>query len=504
MNNHDNGLPAHWDIETDVLVVGFGFAGGVAAVEAADTGAEVTIVEKMPNPGGISILAGGGIATAMDADKAFEYLQHTNAGRTPDDVLRALAKGMTEMKDFVKDLVKETPFELEEQRNGGTYPFPGGDGLDGFKIAPMEGYQGFAWAKGLRGGARLFKVLLDNVEVRRNISVRLATPAKRLIRDPEHGIVGLLAEHEGQEIAIRARKGVILACGGFENNEEMKRNYFEAMPVYTLFTGNTGDGITMAQDVGASMWHMWHFHGSYGFKYPEFPLAFRHCFRGPRKDDWVMPWIAVDKYGRRFMNEYPPAVQDTGHRALEFYDADKQEFPRIPAYLVFDEKGRKLGPVGQPTVHDENVSYDWSEDNLAEVERGWIRKADSLEEIAGIIPAADAAILTATVEEWNQVCASGETDRYHRLPGTRLSIDTPPFYLMEVWPIVSNTQGGPVHDGEQHVMDVRHEPIRRLFSAGECGSSFGHLYLEAGNITECFVTGRIAGRNAAALEPWRS
>ena len=156
MDNHENGLPARWDIETDVLVVGFGFAGGVAAVAAADAGAQVTIVEKMPNPGGISILAGGGIATAMDEDKAFEYLQHTNAGRTPDDVLRALAKGMTEMKEFVKDLVKETPFDLEEQRNGGTYPFPGGDGLDGFKIAPMEGYQGFAWAKGLRGGGARF------------------------------------------------------------------------------------------------------------------------------------------------------------------------------------------------------------------------------------------------------------------------------------------------------------------------------------------------------------
>ena len=168
----------------------------------------------------------------------------------------------------------------------------------------------------------------------------------RMIRS----LTGLMVEHEGREFSIKARKGVILACGGFENNDEMKRNYFEAMPVYTLFTGNTGDGITMAQEVGASMWHMWHFHGSYGFKYPEFPLAFRHCFRGPRKDDWVMPWIAVDKYGRRFMNEYPPAVQDTGHRALEFYDADKQEFPRIPAYLVFDEKGRKLGPVGQPTA----------------------------------------------------------------------------------------------------------------------------------------------------------
>ena len=146
-----------------------------------------------------------------------------------------------------------------------------------------------------------------------------------------------------------------MASGGFENNDEMKRNYFEAMPVYTLFGGNTGDGIRMAQDVGADLWHMWHFHGSYGFKYPEFPLAFRHCWRGPRKADWIMPWICVDKYGRRFMNEYPPAVQDTGHRAIEFYDADKQEFPRIPTYLIFDENGRKLGSRGAAYVSRRGV-----------------------------------------------------------------------------------------------------------------------------------------------------
>ena len=164
------------------------------------------MIEKMPNPGGISILAGGGIATAIDADKAFQYLRATNAGRTPDDVLRALAQGMTEMNGFVRELVKETPFDLEEQRMGGTYPFPGGDGLDGFKIAPMEGYQGFEWAKGLRGGARLFKVVMDNVEARPRISVHVSTPAKRLIRDPENGIVGAYADQEGREVAIKARR----------------------------------------------------------------------------------------------------------------------------------------------------------------------------------------------------------------------------------------------------------------------------------------------------------
>lgn len=494
-------LPHQWDLEADVVVLGFGFAGGVAAVAAADAGAEVAIIEKMPNPGGISILAGGGIATAVDAHQAFRYLQATNAGRTPDDVLQALAQGMTEMKAFVRELVKETPFELEEQRMGGTYPFPGGEGLDGFKVAPMEGYQGFEWAKGLRGGARLFKVVLDNVKVRPRIHVHVSTPAKRLIRDAEHGIVGVYAEQQGRAIAVKARRGVILATGGFENNDEMKRNYLEAMPVYPLFGGNTGDGILMAQDVGADLWHMWHFHGSYGFKYPEFPLAFRHCWRGPRKPDWIMPWICVDKYGRRFMNEYPPAVQDTGHRALEFYDADKQEFPRIPTYLIFDENGRKLGPVGQPTFHAEEFTYEWSEDNSAEVEKGWIRRAGSLEELARMIPA-DAPTLRKTLSDWNELCAGGGEDVFHRPPGTRVPIDQPPFYLMEAWPIVSNTQGGPVHDAAQRVLDVRRKPIPRLFSAGECGSSFGHLYLEAGNITECFVTGRISGQQAAAHDVW--
>ncbi|MFQ5850366.1 MAG: FAD-dependent oxidoreductase [Candidatus Binatia bacterium] len=494
-------IPDRWDLDADVIVVGFGFAGGVAAIVASDMGARVILVEKMDHPGGISIIAGGGVATAVDAQKAFQYLEHTNAGRTPDSVLWALAKGMTEMRSFVAELVQKTPFEIEEQRLGGTYPFPGGEGLDGFKIAPVEGYEGFSWAKGLRGGARLFKVLLSNVEARENIKVYLSTPARRLIRHPDHGIVGLHAEQAGKEITVRARQGVILACGGFENNEEMKRNYFEAMPVYPLFRGNTGDGIKMAQEMGAALWHMWHFHGGYGFKYSEFPLAFRHCFRGPRKPDSVMPWIVVDKHGRRFMNEYPPAVQDTGHRALEFYDADKQEFPRIPAYLIFDERGRRLGPVGQPTFHDKEFTYEWSDDNVKEIERGWIRKANTLGEIAAMIPV-DEATLVNTVQDWNTICVNGAEDLFHRPPGTRMPIDNPPYYLTEVWPIVSNTQGGPMHDAEQRILNVHGEPIERLFAAGECGSSFGHLYLEAGNITECFVTGRIASRNVVSLDPW--
>ena len=69
---------------------------------------------------------------------------------------------------------------------------------------------------------------------------------------------------------VRASRAVILACGGFEANHDMQLQYWQEKPViYAAFKGNTGDGIKMAQDVGASLWHMWHYHGTYAFKHPD-------------------------------------------------------------------------------------------------------------------------------------------------------------------------------------------------------------------------------------------
>lgn len=68
--------------------------------------------------------------------------------------------------------------------------------------------------------------------------------------------------------------------------------------------------------------------------------------------------------------------------------------------------------------------------------------------------------------------------------------------------MVSNTQGGPVHDAVQRVIDPYGEPIARLYEAGEVGSIWGHLYLSGANLSECFTGGRIAGREVAALLPW--
>ena len=75
-------------------------------------------------------------------------------------------------------------------------------------------------------------------------------------------------------------------------------------------------------------------------------------------------------------------------------------------------------------------------------------------------------------------------------------LSEPPFFFAPVWPIVSNTQGGPVHDERQRVLDAFGDPIAGLYACGELGSVFGHLYLSGGNLAECFVGGPIAGREA--------
>ena len=384
------------------------------------------IVEKQPFPGGISVTAGGGLSVATDEEQCFRYLKRTNLNTSGDAVLRALTKGMVELPDYLRYLEKWTGEPLENVRSmvnpdtEATYGFEGAKSIKGMKIAivrneqPGKGYQlnAFPWAKGLRGGARLFKLVYDNV-LARNVPVHYNTAAGDLIRADTGEIVGIGAkqrEPDGKPtpLQILAHRGVVLATGGFEFNEELKLQYFWGQPVYGVTsTGNTGDGIRMAQAVGADLWHMWHFHGGYGFKFPEFPVAFRNRIGGPRVLSRKVPWILLDKYGGRYMNEYPPALQDTGARDMLHYNADRTEYPRIPSYMLFDEEGRKVGPMAVPIFQGGDHSYEWSDDNLKEVERGWIRRAGTVGELARQLQMPEKT-LRSTIERWNQGCRRGK------------------------------------------------------------------------------------------------
>ena len=127
----------------------------------------------------------------------------------------------------------------------------------------------------------------------------------------------------------------------------------------------------------------------------------------------------------------------------------------------------------------------------------------TLGELAGQL-GLDAKAVAVSVARWNALCAAGGDTDFGRPAGSMLPIIQPPYYGAPVYPVISNTQGGPVHDAQSRVIDVYGLSIPRLYAAGECGSSFGHLYLSGGNIAECVVTGRIAGRHVAQLKPLKS
>jgi succinate dehydrogenase/fumarate reductase flavoprotein subunit len=524
-----NGIGAtmqSFDEEFDVIVVGYGFSGTTTAIEAAGTGARVLLIEKAAVPGGISICSYGAVRSADSADKALDYLTHTNGGRTSSQVLRVLAKGMTEQEDYVRELAKINGAEIattkESGKTGANYPFPGFDTFYQTTVRTVPNFSAravYPWANGAPGGPMLFKILDDNMAAR-DVEIRMNTRAVRLITSgADKEVLGVSTEGSGGASRIRAKRGVVLACGGFEGNQGFREQFWEGNPVLPAAArNNTGDGIIMAQDLGADLWHMWHFHGAYGFKAadPDYPYA----IRVKRLPDWVpngggfvprrdetgsidaaqvkMAWILLDKTGRRFMNEYQPYLQDTAHRPLHYFDPVTQDYPRIPAYLICDENGRKLYPLGRPTSNDKDLYYEWSADNLKEVDAGILKRGNSISDLAQKL-GLDGNTVETSIARWNQQCAASNDDDFGRPGGAMVPVDTPPFYGAPVWPVVSNTQGGPIHDAEQRIIDVFGKPIPRLYAVGELGSAYGHLYMSGGNISECLITGRIAGVHVAGL-----
>ena len=500
--------PSTWDDTVDVIVVGAGYAGCVAALAAHDAGARVRLLEKAANPGGISICSAGGVRMADDADEALAYLRATNNGSIDDGVLRALANGMTEIPQQIGELARLCGADVGRRESAGNYPYPGHRTFGFVSIDAVPNFdaeRAYPHVRGSPAGARLFRVLEANLE-QRGIEVHTSTAAQRLYTGDSGIVVGLLAEGPGRATTVRARRGVVLACGGFEGDARMQQEYWQARPVLNAaYRANTGDGIRMAQDLGAALWHMWHYHGSYGFKHPD--PAYPFAIRTKRVPDWLpgvgppedvrMPWILLDRSARRFMNEYEPYLQDTGARPFDRFVPERQEFAALPAWLIADETGRQAYAFGRPTYNEPGVAFSWSADNLREVDIGLLGRAADLAQLARAI-GVEEAVLVEAISRWNAACANGRDGDFGRPPSSMAQIDEPPFYYAPVWPVVSNTQGGPVHDAKQRIVDVFGDPIPRLYAAGEMGSAFGFLYMSGGNLAECFFGGRIAGRNAAA------
>jgi len=320
---------------------------------------------------------------------------------------------------------------------------------------------------------------------------------------------GVVAKSQGKGIRIRARRAVVLTCGGFEFNEFMKENYLRVYPVHFYGNpGNTGDGISMAMEAGAALWHMNDAAWRPSMKFPDFPFAFstQHHEEGS---------IFVDKRGKRFTNERFK-VHAFGYELIN-YDCYARCYPKAPCYWIFDEKRRKLAPLASylgsnnpPGGIMGDLYYVWDADNRKEIDRGWIKKANTVEALSKIIQAdpddgglISSSTLQATIKQYNEYCHKGEDLEFHKPKEWLQPLEDPPYYMVKLWPGGPNTLGGPKRNAKGQVLRVDNTPLPRLYSAGELGSIFGMLYQGGCNIAECIVFGRIAGANAAAEKVWK-
>ncbi len=470
-----------WDIETDVVVVGYGAAGCAAAITAHDAGARVTVLEKMPAGGGNSLLSSG-IFFSPRSPEAARYVEALCFNKTSPEIIETYVEGCMRTVGWLKELGAEIepfePVDASYPRRIPSWPnFPAADEMeycivsgatDGFRAKP------------------LWKLLSGNVESR-GIAVMTGTPAKELITDGNGEVVGVVAEREGKRVSVRASKAVVLTCGSFEYNEAMREAYLPYTPLVPIGNpGNTGDGVMMAQKVGAALWHMSAFYGWFVFKTPEYPGGFSINFQAPS-------FVYVDKGGWRFTNEAGWESHERSKGTMTFLP-ERPNYPQLPVFAVFDEVARRKAPlVGRVAGIS---SYQWSLDNSREVERGWIRRANSFAELASQI-GIDAKGLVRTIERYNENCKAGRDSEFNRSREALALIATPPYYAIPLWPACVTASGGPRRDKEARVVGEDGHPIRRLYVAGGLGSIWGFLTLTGGGLTDGMVFGRIAGRNAA-------
>jgi len=482
-----------WDIEADVVVAGFGAAGVATAVTAHDLGAKVVILEKAPEGehGGNTRVAGQGYLNTSDAAQAAAYLTALcGPYKVPETMIAAWAEEMGRNNDWLARLGGD-PQEHQHPPVGIEFPdLPGSDCVHKFHDGPTYGYS-FTWKR--------FESLVE----RRPIPVLYETPARELI---QHGttkeILGVHAARGEKPIAVKAKKAVVLTCGGFENNQEMIRNYLPGIPYcYTSGTPhNEGDGITMAMSVGADLWHMNNYAGpSMALKVPELRTTFSmQALHFSKRVPGGM--IVVGPDGRRFCDE----KYKTRHGKVPVNGRWLPLATPCPMFMVCDHAMFSAGPL-----YDKHPShgwtqiverYPWSEDNSAELAKGWVKRADTLAGLAALL-GLDPAALADTVGRWNRYCDAKHDPEFGRSLMLEPIADGP-FYAVELSPSMLNTQGGPRRNEKGQIVRPDGTPIPRLYSAGELGSIYSYLYQGTGNIGECLAFGRISGRNAAAETPW--
>lgn len=528
-----------WDHEVDVVVLGSGGAGLTAALTAAAQGASVELYEKAPTVGGTTAVSGGIVWVPahqrsaeheLPVEDALSYLAAQSLGSMDDALVEVFVRTAPEMVEFVEEhsavrLVVAEGFpdykpELPGGKPGGgrsLSPLPvdltslgdwaeyitafpadwsnvGFDAETRARISATVGEQaGDPCVAGTALAAGLLKGVLDA-----GIQPRTNAAATELCT--EAGVVtGVRVTESGNEIAVRARRGVVLAAGGFEWDDTLVGAFLRGpMRGAVSPPNNTGDGLRMAMALGAELGNMTEAWWVPIVRIPDDTIDGHPRSRSVRLERTRPRSIVVNRAGTRFVNEAGEYNSMAG--AFHYLDP-RGGYVNDPAWIVFD------------SVHLDKYGF------LGVAPGGeapeWFCESPDLESLAkrtGI----DVNGLEHTIDEWNRNVARwrdpdfgrgssaydgywGDEQASSTLERTLGPINTAPYYAVPVSVGAMGTKGGPRTDRDGRVLHVSGNPIQGLFAAGNAmagvtGKAYGGA---GGTIGPAMVWGYRAGHAAA-------
>ena len=541
---------------TEVLIIGAGAAGLSAAISACDSGAKVIVIEKGAKLGGTAAISGGivwvpsnpqmqekGISDSRE--DALAYFRSLDHGEMNDDSLEAFVDEGANALQFLTergaldlhilngypDYYLDNPgaksdggraldnalFDFTSLGDWSDKVYTGGEIVRMMLLeTPLGGGSGIVdpeemkrrvqgdlrgWGQALIG--RLLKASLD-----RDIEILLETTARKLeLLDGR--IVGATVTHGGVETAIHARRGVVLATGGFEWDKELKTTFLRG-PLTSPASPptNTGDGLKMALAAGAGLGNMtsaWWIPtlSESGATWPHNGAAEKSAQRSvPVLIERTLPHsLMVNCQGKRFCNEAANYSALAG--AFHSFDPATYDYNNLPAYLIVDSQYRGRYPIASVMPGDPSPE--------------WIFEATDLRGLAGAI-GIDAVQLEATVSRFNTHAENvNDPDfgrglsAYDRFYGDRCrdgaaatlgKVEIGPFFAVRIDLGALGTNGGPRTNGMAQVLSVHGDVIPGFYGAGNVISNpTGSVYAGAGGTLGPALTfGYIAGQSVARSE----
>ncbi len=504
-----------WDRAADVVIAGAGASGLCAAIMARDLGASVIVVEQNHDIGGHAMVSGGRIplggGTRLQkkfgiVDSADQvYLDHTDPGNlelrySDRDLVRVWADENPATFDFLLDNGVEFEEVMPTLVNGGTVPrlFRTKVYSADLKVT-INGSPGSGLVRALEKSARA-----------KGVEILLRHSLTRIVReDPSQRVQGITATFENTPVNVQARKGFIIATGGFTSNVAYRRMFDPRLTDEYQVAGEpwsrqNADGETLAMAMGAALWgtsnvasergrsvtKTRHIGARYGYENlrwnpgsPMFPLVGGSGLTVKSYQDL----ICVDQSGKRFWNE----LDDTYgflNACLGRHDNNARSAKLNgggPIWAIFDADAVRREEWEPKPPNVDPKGWFFSADTIADL----ARKITNPYQLQPIPP----RNLEDAVSKYNSYVDAGKDPEFGR-PGLMFKIQKPPFYAAWATPILHDALAGLRTNGRCEVLDIRGQVIPGLYCAGESAGGFS-LH----GLPRVTVFGRMAGREAARV-----